>query len=607
MLVCVSAQTPAQEDREAEASRHFAAGQQAQNAGDYATAVHEFQSVVMLVPQVAEAYASLGLAYNAEEKFAESAQALRKAQSLKPSLPGVSLYLGIDLVKMRQPAAAIAPLRDAIAREPENRQPWLWLASALDEAGRPDSEIDELKQAGRRFPADAEIFFRLGEIYRRQAESETEQLFMRASGQPLVHQIYGDIYQDEHIWAKAAGHYRSAISLDKRWKGAHLGLGQVALWQGHLDEARAEFEQELAVNPHSASAEAYLAIIALMRSNVQLALTRLNSALRISSAESAYALGLPGTSVAAANAKQYLDVSQLRAMRAALAQAAPGAARALALAFVNRKLGDSEGADAAWKGFERSAPQVRPAGLLQQGREDFYQHKLDLAAAELKQWLKANPADLSTAYLLVRTERALSLSLLGQLLSTAPDSIPAHQLMAETEENAENYEKAAAEYRWIEQQRPELPGIHYALGRMLLKTGDRDGAAAQFAAELRLDPDHPGANAELGAILVDEEKLQEGIVLLERALRLDPDLWPAHRELGKALLMKKDYARAEAELRKATVDDPDGMAYYQLGILYRAQGRTDLAKKMFSRTMQLKADRLAEQNGTHAESEVQQP
>jgi tetratricopeptide (TPR) repeat protein len=300
-------------------------------------------------------------------------------------------------------------------------------------------------------------------------------------------------------------------------------------------------------------------------------------------------------------------MNQLRNARTALAQASPGAARSLALAFVNRRLGDSEGADAAWKEFGRSAPQVRPAGLLEQGREDFYRHRFDSAAVELKQWLKSNPADLSAAYLLVRTERALSLSLLGQLLSTAPDSIPAHQLMAETEENAENYEKAAAEYRWIEQRNPELPGIHYALGRMLIKTGDRDGATAEFTAELRLDPNHPGANAELGAILVDEEKPQQGIVFLERALRFDPDLWAAHRELGRALLMEKNYTRAEAELQKATADDPDGLAYYQLGILYRTQGRTDLANKMFRRTRQLKADRLAEQNNTHTQSEVQQP
>jgi len=607
VLLVFSAQAQAEQDREAEASRHFAAGQCAQNAGDYATAVQEFQSVVGLVPRVAEAYASLGLAYNAEGKFSESAQALRKAQKLKPNLPGVNLYLGINLVKMRQPADAVAPLREALHQEPENRQPWLWLATALGEAGQPDDEIDELQQARRRFPADSEVLFRLGEIYRQQAEQQTSQLLMRASGQPLVHQIYGDIYQDEQTWTKATGHYRSATALDSRWAGAHLGMGQVAMRQGLLDMAGTEFEQELAVNPHSASAEAGLASVALMQGNAQSALMHLNGAIHISAAESAFALGLPATPVATADDGPKLPADQLRTARTNLAQAAPGAARALALAFVNLRLGDADGTETAWKEFEQSAPQMRPTGVLQQAQEDFYRRKLDSASAEIKQWLKTNPVDLSASYLLVRTERALSLSLLGQLLNTDPDSVPAHQLMAESEENAENYEKAAMEYHWVEQRSPELPGIHYALGRMLLKIGNRDGAAAEFTAELRLDPDHPGANAELGAMFIEEKKTQDGVVCLERALRYDPDLWQAHRELGKALLQLKSYARAETELQKALVDDPEGLAYYQLGILYRAQGRADLARQMFSHTQQLKSDRLAAQNGAPTASEVSQP
>jgi tetratricopeptide (TPR) repeat protein len=603
------------QDREAEVSRHFTAGQRAQSAGDYATAVREFQSVVVLAPQVAEGYASLGLAYNAEGKFSESAQALWKAQKLKPSLAGVSLYLGIDLVKMRQPSDAIAPLREALDREPENKQPRLWLAAALDESGQLGSEIDELKRAEQHFHADPEILFRLGEIYRRQAESETRQLIMRASGQPLVHQIYGDIYQDEQIWAKAAGHYRSAAALDSRWAGAHLGLGQVALRQGNLEEARAEFEKELTVSPRSASAKAELAAVALMQGNVPGALLQLNSALRISAAESAYALGLPYVSALATSAEPDPAEGQLRIARADLVRTDPGAARALALAFVDFRLGDTAGTEGAWKEFEQHVQLVQPSGLLERGREDFYLGKLDSAADELHLWLKSNPADFTAAYLLVRTERALSLSLLEQLVSVAPDSIPAHELMAETEENAENYKKAAEEYRWVERQSPELPGIHYALGRMLLKTGDREGATAEFVAELHLDPDQPGANAELGSLLADQDKAQESISHLEKALRFDPELWQAHRELGKELLLQKDYAKAEVELKKAVVDDPEGLAYYQLGVLYRKRGQMDLAKKMFSRSQQLKADRLAEQNGVHiksgaesdAKSEVLQP
>src|ERR1700750_509121 len=81
------------QDADAEAAQHFNAAHEAQNAGNLDLAATEYLAVIRLHPEVAEVYASLGLVYNAQGKFAESARALTKAEKLKRGLPGVSLYL----------------------------------------------------------------------------------------------------------------------------------------------------------------------------------------------------------------------------------------------------------------------------------------------------------------------------------------------------------------------------------------------------------------------------------------------------------------------------------------------------------------------------------
>jgi uncharacterized protein HemY len=64
--------------------------------------------------------------------------------------------------------------------------------------------------------------------------------------------------------------------------------------------------------------------------------------------------------------------------------------------------------------------------------------------------------------------------------------------------------------------------------------------------------------------------------------------------LGKAYMMQKDYPKAEAELKRAIKTDTDGSALYQLGMVYRAQGRTEEAAKAIAASQKVRAARLDE-------------
>jgi tetratricopeptide (TPR) repeat protein len=587
-------QTPARaQDADAEAAQHFAAAHQAQDAGNLDLAATEYLAVIRLHPEVAEVYASLGLVYNAQGKFAESARALAKAEKLKRGLPGVSLYLGIDYEKQKQAALAIPQLVEAVRLEPANKQAHTWLARALWDDGRIQPAIEQARKTSLLFPSDPALLLDLGEAYRKAADLGIQHALTAAKGEPLAHQVYGDIYKDERSWENAAAHYYRALEQDPHWQGAHYGLGDIAVRRDKLEIATQEYQHELEANPGSAAAMARLGEIALFENKPDDALAWFGKAIHVGAYQAANALGLPRPYPAGAEDLSPPAQEQLRSCLPALQAVPVSAARDLALAFVHARLGSHEESLAAWKDFASSTPPPDASNARERGLDHFSRQEFEAAAADLNTWLKLHPADLQADYLLARTYRNLSLATLEHLLAVAPDSYPAHQLLAETYQNAEQDEKAVAEYRVVEGMVPDLPGVHFSIGHLLLKMSQQDPAREELAAELRSNPDHAEANAEMGSILLDRLDAANAIPYLEKAVKLDPDQWVTYRQLGKAYYMQKDYAKAESALQQAVRHDPQGLAHYQLGLVYRSLGQKEAANAQFEISRKLKLEGLA--------------
>ena len=581
------------QDADSEAAQHFAAAHQAQDAGNFDLAAQEYLAVIRLRPEVAEAYASLGLVYNAQGKFAESARTLGKAEKLKPGLPGVSLYLGIDYEKQRQAGLAVPHLIEAVRLEPINRQAHTWLARALWDDGRIQPSLEQLRQTSLLFPSDPALLLDLGEAYRKAADLGIERVLAGAKGTALAHQVYGDIYKDERAWENAAAHYYRALEQDPHWQGAHYGLGDIAVRREKLDIATQEYHHELEANPGSAAAMARLGEIAMLENKADDALAFFSKAIQAGGYQAANALGLPRPYPAGAEDLSQHGQEQLRTCLPALEAAPSGASRSLALAFANGRLGNNDASLSAWNDFTKATPHPSPPSGRERGIDNFYRQDFEKAAADLSAWLKLHPNDWQADYWLARTYRNLSLSTLEQLLAVAPDSYPAHQLLAETYQNAQQDEKALAEYRVVESLVPNLPGVHFSIGHLLLKANQQDQARDELAAELRLNPDHAEANAEMGTILLDRQDAASATPYLEKAVQLEPDQWVTYRQLGKAYYMQKDFPKAEAALHQAVRHDPQGLAHYQLGLVYRSLGQKEAANEQFEVSRKLKLESLA--------------
>src|SRR6266496_5326991 len=115
------------------------------------------------------------------------------------------------------------------------------------------------------------------------------------------------------------------------------------------------------------------------------------------------------------------------------------------------------------------------------------------------------PHDPEVLSLSVHTYSDLSTRAAQQLATTAPNSVEAHKLNSEALESQGKWDDAEKEYKAILQKNPQLPGIHFLLGRLLLSKPDPGPTAAEdakkeFEAELAIDPTNAGAEYVLGEL-----------------------------------------------------------------------------------------------------------
>ncbi|MFM9851609.1 MAG: aspartyl/asparaginyl beta-hydroxylase domain-containing protein [Sphingomonadaceae bacterium] len=115
-----------------------------------------------------------------------------------------------------------------------------------------------------------------------------------------------------------------------------------------------------------------------------------------------------------------------------------------------------------------------------------------------------------------------------------------------------------------------------------MKSGDREGAAAQWQALLALKPDHPRALNAVGNWLLSKGKAGEACPFLERAVAADPDQPALLFNLAMAQRGAGQAADALDSLNKALAIDPYFVqATFQMAILYQETGQLRSAAQVY--------------------------
>ena len=213
--------------------------------------------------------------------------------------------------------------------------------------------------------------------------------------------------------------------------------------------------------------------------------------------------------------------------------------------------------------------------------------RLDDAVDFIRALTRDFSQDPEVLYQAVHVYSDLSLKSSQDLLINASGSYQVRLLNAEALETQERWREAEAEYRAVLAQNPNLPGIHYRLGRLLLSLPEnaltpatRDDARREFEEELKINPRNAGAEYVLGEMARQAGDWAQAAGHFANAARLNPAFADAHIGLGRSLISAGKYEESIKPLEQAVKLQPENpAAHYHLATAYRRAGRKEDAER----------------------------
>lgn len=214
-------------------------------------------------------------------------------------------------------------------------------------------------------------------------------------------------------------------------------------------------------------------------------------------------------------------------------------------------------------------------------------NKQDDALDFLRALRRQFPKDPEVQFLSVHVFSDLSIRASQDLLFTNPSAYQVHQLNAEALEAQGRWDDAMAEYRTVLDKDPNLPGIHYRIGRLILSKPKSattfEAAKKEFEAELAIDPNNAGAEYVLGEMAREQDHWPEAIQHFGKAVQLDGNFADALIGLGRSLTEGGKPADAIPPLERAVKLQSDNpAAHYHLAIALRRAGEKEQADKEFA-------------------------
>ena len=109
------------------------------------------------------------------------------------------------------------------------------------------------------YPSDPDVLYESARAHMKAWNDAVYQMFQKTPASYRVNQLSGEILEMQGKYSDAASEYRKAIAKNPRAVNLHFRLGRVLLMDSQspaaLDNARREFEAELALNASDAAAE----------------------------------------------------------------------------------------------------------------------------------------------------------------------------------------------------------------------------------------------------------------------------------------------------------------------------------------------------------------
>ena len=179
-------------------------------------------------------------------------------------------------------------------------------------------------------------------------------------------------------------------------------------------------------------------------------------------------------------------------------------------------------------------------------------------------------------------------SLWGDVVRQRPDSARARNNYGSALVRVGQLDEAARQFAWAVKLSPDDSELRYNFANSLLQMGRFREAEEQGAAALRLKPNSVEAHSLMGSALAQTGRMAEAAVHFEQAVQFDPASFGARFNLGQARLELGRHEDAVKEFAEAVRLQPDfAEAHQRLGNALAKLQRLDEAKTQWTEAQRL--------------------
>src|SRR6185437_5745047 len=179
-----------------------------------------------------------------------------------PTDPGAQTFLALTRAALGSCKQAERELDHQFAANPQpslRRLAGLALTQCRLSENNLAGAFPVLTELQKSFPSDADVLYEAAKVYRKAWNDTIYEMYRKTPASFRVNQLSAEIFEIQSQYPQAVSEYRKAIQKNPSALDLHFHLGRALLLESHdpknLEEARREFEAELALNPSDAAAE----------------------------------------------------------------------------------------------------------------------------------------------------------------------------------------------------------------------------------------------------------------------------------------------------------------------------------------------------------------
>ncbi len=260
--------------------------QAALRAGNYAVAIERLKELAKAAPDIGEVHSNLCIAYYFSGRFVEATDECRTAVKLKPALVNAEYFLGASLAESGYCNEALPHLERGFRKVVDRQLKRILGTDALRcfmDLNEADKGVDLDQALIREFPDDPDILYLSAHLYSNLSASASQHLLEVAPGSYQFHRMDAEVLELQGKPDDAIAEFQKSLEINPHAAGVHYAIGKLLLQRGpsSLSKAQEEFEEELKIDPGNADAEFQLGQIAGSLRNWSEALVHLRRAIEL--------------------------------------------------------------------------------------------------------------------------------------------------------------------------------------------------------------------------------------------------------------------------------------------------------------------------------------